>query len=129
MSIKTYNIIFEVTDSVRMAMEGLLSPEIKEEVTGRGEIRQVFKVSKIGTIAGCIITDGKIQRSNKVRLVRDGVVVFDGALKSLKRFKDDASEVMGGQECGIGLENFNDIKVGDTFESYKTFEVAKKLEG
>ena len=128
-SIKTYNIIFEVTDSVRMAMEGLLSPEIKEEVTGRGEIRQVFKVSKIGTIAGCVITDGKIQRSNKVRLVRDGVVVFDGALKSLKRFKDDASEVMGGQECGIGLENFNDIKVGDTFESYKTFEVAKKLEG
>ena len=89
----------------------------------------MFKVSKIGTIAGCIITDGKVQRSNKVRLVRDGVVVFDGALKSLKRFKDDASEVMGGQECGIGLENFNDIKVGDTFESYKTFEVAKKLEG
>jgi translation initiation factor IF-2 len=128
-SIKTYNIIFEVTDSIRLAMEGMLSPEIREEVTGTGEIRQVFKVSKIGTIAGCVVTSGKIQRSNKVRLLRDGVVVFDGALKSLKRFKDDASEVMGGQECGIGLENFNDIKVGDTFESYKTVEVAKKLEG
>ena len=128
-SIKTYNIIFEITDSCRLAMEGMLAPEIKEEITGNGEVRQVFKVSKIGTIAGCVVLDGKIQRSNKVRLLRDGVVVFDGALKSLKRYKDDVSEVNGGQDCGIALENYNDIKEGDTFESYKTVEIAKKLEG
>jgi translation initiation factor IF-2 len=128
-SIKTYNIIFEVTDSIKAAMEGLLSPELKEEIMGTGEIRQVFKVSKVGTIAGCVVLSGKIQRTNKVRLLRDGVIVFDGVLKSLKRFKDDASEVQGGQECGIALENYNDIKVNDTFEAYRTVEIAKKLEG
>ena len=126
-SIKTYNIIFEVTDSVKAAMEGMLAPEFKEEVMGTGEIRQVFKISKLGTIAGCVMLTGKIQRSNKVRLLRDGVVVFDGALKSLKRFKDDANEVLGGQECGIGLENYNDLKENDTFEAYRVVEIAKKL--
>jgi translation initiation factor IF-2 len=126
-TIKTYNIIFEVTDSIKAAMEGMLAPEIKEEVLGTGEVKEIFKVSKIGTIAGSVVLTGKVLRSAKVRLLREGVVLFDGELKSLKRFKDDASEVVLGQECGIGLEGFNDIIPGDTFESYRTVEVAKKL--
>jgi translation initiation factor IF-2 len=126
-SIKTYNIIFEVTDSIKAAMEGMLAPEMKEEILGSGEIRQVFKISKLGTIAGSMMMAGKILRSSKVRLLRDGVIVYDGTLKSLKRYKDDASEVVAGQECGIGLENYNDLKEGDTFEAYRIVEIAKKL--
>ena len=127
-SIKFYNIIFEATDEIKAAMEGMLSPDIKEEVTGSGEIRQVFKVSKVGTIAGSVMLTGKIERSNRIRLVRDSVVIFDGKLKSLKRYKDDVSEVEAGQEFGFSLENFNDIKDGDTFESYKLIEIAKTLD-
>lgn len=126
-AIKTYNIIFEVTKDVKAAMEGMLKPDIIEEVTAALEIKQTFKVSKIGTIAGCVVTKGKISRTDKVRLVRDGIVIYEGELKSLKRFKDDANMVEAGQECGIGLEKFNDIKEGDFFESYKLVEVAKKL--
>ena len=92
-SIKFYNVIFEVTDTIKAAMEGMLKPEIREEVTGSGDVKQIFKISKLGTIAGAFMNAGKIERSSKVRLIRDGVVVFDGTLKSLKRFKDDASEV------------------------------------
>ena len=128
-SIKMYNIIFEVTDDVKKAMEGMLAPDIIETITGHAEVRQTFKVSKVGTIAGCILTDGKIQKTNKVRLVREAVVVFDGELKSLKRYKDDVNEVLGGQECGLGLTNYNDVRVGDTLEFYKLTEVAKKLGG
>jgi translation initiation factor IF-2 len=127
-SIKTYNIIFEVTKDIKAAMEGLLSPDIKEEIMGSGEVKQIFKVSKIGTIAGSVMLKGKLERNNKVRLIRDDIVIYDGALSSLKRFKDDANEVTAGQECGFGLENYNDVKVGDTFEAYKLIEVAKKLE-
>ncbi len=127
-SIKFYNIIFEATDEIKAAMEGMLSPEIKEEVTGTGEIRQVFKVSKVGSIAGSLMLTGKIERGNRVRLVRDSVVIFDGKLKSLKRYKDDVSEVEAGQEFGFSLEDFNDIKDGDTFESYKLVEIAKTLD-
>jgi translation initiation factor IF-2 len=126
-SIKTYNIIFEVTEDVKNAMEGMLIPEIEEQVTGTLEIKQTFKVSKIGTIAGCIVVKGKISKTDKVRLLRDGIVIYDGELKSLKRFKDDAASVEVGQECGIGLEKFNDIKEGDFVESYKLVEIAKKL--
>ncbi|HOW81290.1 MAG TPA: translation initiation factor IF-2 [Spirochaetota bacterium] len=126
-SIKFYNIIFEATDEIKAAMEGMLSPEIKEEITATGEIRQTFKVSKVGTIAGSVLLTGKIERSNKIRLVRDSVVIFDGKLKSLKRFKDDVSSVEAGQEFGFGLEDFNDIKDGDTFEAYKLVEIAKTL--
>ena len=122
-----YNIIFEVTDDIKKAMEGMLAPDIIETITGHAEVKQIFKVSKIGTIAGCILVDGKIQRTNKVRVIRESVVVFDGDLKSLKRFKDDANEVLGGQECGIGVNNFNDVRVDDTIEFYKLTEVAKKL--
>ncbi len=101
-SIKFFNIIFEVTDSIRAAMEGMLSPEYREEVVGSGEVRQIFKISRLGTIAGAMVLSGKVNRKNKVRLIRDGVVVFDGELKSLKRFKDDVSEVESGQDAASG---------------------------
>jgi translation initiation factor IF-2 len=108
-------------------MEGMLKPDIEEDVTGLAEVKQIFKISKLGTIAGCTVVKGKVMRTNKIRLLRDGVVVFDGELKSLKRFKDDANEVEVSQECGIGLAKFNDIKPGDMFESYRLVEIAKKL--
>ena len=126
-SIKFYNIIFEATDDIKAAMEGMLAPEIREDITGSGEIRQTFKISKIGTIAGALLTNGRIERSSKIRLLRDGVVIYDGTLKSLKRFKDDVSQVEAGQEFGFGLENFNDMKEGDTFEAYKLSTIARNL--
>ncbi len=127
-SIKFYNIIYDVTNDVKAAMEGLLAPEIKEVVTGAGEVKQVFKISKVGSVAGSVVLSGKVERKNRLRLVRDGVVIFDGQLASLKRFKDDASEVVAGQECGFNLENFNDIKDGDAFESYTIIKITRKLE-
>lgn len=125
--IKFYNIIFEVTDDIKAAMEGMLSPEISEEITSTGKVQQVFKISKIGTVAGALLESGKIERQNRMRLLRDGVVIFDGEMSSLKRFKDDVSLVQAGQEFGFGLVNFNDIKDGDTFESYRIVETAKTL--
>ena len=126
-SIKFYNIIFEATDAVRAAMEGMLSPEVKEEVMGFGEVRQTFKISKVGTIAGAILESGKVKRKSRIRVIRGGVVIFDGEIKSLKRFKDDAGEITAGQEFGFGLHNFNDIKDGDNFEAYELIEIAKTL--
>ncbi|HON78592.1 MAG TPA: translation initiation factor IF-2 [Spirochaetota bacterium] len=128
-SIKYYNVIFEATSDVKAAMEGMLSPEIREEVVGTGEVKQPFKISKVGTVAGSVVLSGKIQRKNKIRLIRDGVVVFDGEMKSLKRYKDDVSEVEPGQECGIMLQGYNDIKEGDSFEAYRILEIAKTLDG
>ncbi len=127
-SIKYYNIIYDAINDVRAAMEGMLSPEIKEEVTSTGEVKQIFKISKVGTIAGAVVLTGRLKRSDKIRLIRDGVVVFDGKLNSLKRFKNDAAEVEAGQECGFTLENFNDVKEGDNFESYQIVEIKKKLD-
>jgi translation initiation factor IF-2 len=126
--IKLYDIIYNVIADVRAAMEGLLEPEYKEVVQGRAEVRELFKVPKIGTIAGCYVTDGKITRTNKLKLVRDSVVVFDGKILSLKRFKDDAREVATGFECGISIEGFNDIHPGDVIEAYVIEEMEKKLE-
>ncbi|MCU0846551.1 MAG: translation initiation factor IF-2 [Spirochaetes bacterium] len=126
-SIKFYNIIFEATDDIKAAMQGMLSPEIKEEISGSGEIRQVFKISKVGTIAGAVLLSGKVDRQCRMRLIRDGVVVYDGKLKSLKRFKDDVSEVQAGQEFGFSFEDYNDLKETDIFESYKLIEIAKTL--
>ena len=126
--IKLYDIIYNVISDVRAAMEGLLEPEYKEVVQGRAEVRELFKVPKVGTIAGCHVTDGKIMRSNNLKLVRDSVVVFDGKILSLKRFKDDAREVMAGFECGISIEGFNDIHPGDIIEAYYTEKLEKKLE-
>ena len=108
-------------------MEGMLSPELKEQVTGNVEIRETFKVSKVGTIAGCMVIDGKVTRNSKIRLIREGVVIHDGELASLKRFKDDVKEVTKGYECGLNIKNFNDIQIGDIIEVYETVEVKKKL--
>ena len=125
--IRTYTIIYDAIDDVHQALEGLLSPEKKEEVVGTAEVREVFRVPKIGNIAGCYVQDGKIVRNNKVRLIRDGIHVYEGSISSLKRFKDDAREVESGFECGIGIENYNDIKVGDVIESYRIVESKRKL--
>ena len=125
--IKLYDIIYNVIADVRAAMEGLLEPEYKEVVQGRAEVRELFKVPKIGTIAGCYVTDGKIARSANLKLVRDSVVVFDGKILSLKRFKDDAREVLAGFECGISIDGFNDIHVGDVIEAYINEQLARKL--
>jgi translation initiation factor IF-2 len=108
-------------------MEGMLAPEIKEEITANVEILEVFKITKVGTVAGCIVRDGKIKRGNKIRIIRDGIVTFTGELGSLKRFKDDVKEVTSGFECGLNIANFNDIKVGDIVEAFEEVEVKQKL--
>ncbi|HEX5972268.1 MAG TPA: translation initiation factor IF-2 [Gemmatimonadaceae bacterium] len=125
--IKLYRIIYEAVNDVRAALEGMLRPEQREMVVGEAVVREVFKISRVGTIAGCMVRSGLINRQNRVRVVRDGVEVYDGVIASLRRFKDDVREVREGFECGIGVENFNDIKVGDVIESYRTEEVARTL--
>jgi len=125
--IRTYSIIYAAIDDIKSAMEGMLSPEMKEEVTGTAEIRETFKISKIGTIAGCMVLTGKIFRNSKVRLIREGVVVFDGELASLKRFKEDVKEVAKGYDCGMQIKNYNDLKLEDTIEAYQEVAVQKKL--
>jgi translation initiation factor IF-2 len=126
--IRLHNIIYDVINEIKLALEGLLEPEKTEEVLATVEVRETFKVPKIGTVAGCYVVDGKVVRNNKVRLLRDGLTVFDGSINALKRFKDDAREVEQGFECGISLENYNDIKVGDIIESYTIVETKRKLE-
>ncbi len=121
--IKTYSVIYSLLDDIKALLSGLMSPTIEEESTGQAEVRETFNIPKVGTIAGCMVVDGSIQKGIKVRLIRDGVVIHTGTIASLKRFKDDAKEVSKGYECGIMLENYNDIKIGDVFESYK--EVSK----
>jgi translation initiation factor IF-2 len=125
--IKTYSIIYELLDDVKKAMTGLLKPTLKEVVNGRAEVREVFSVPKIGNIAGCFVSDGKIARSDQCRLLREGKIIYTGKFGSLKRFKDDVKEVATGFECGIGIENFNDIKTGDTIEAFHIIEIAKQL--
>ena len=114
-------------DEIKEAMEGMLSPDFKEEIVGTAEIRETFKISKVGTIAGCFVTEGKINRNNNVRVIRDGIVIYTGLLGSLKRFKDDVKEVQHNYECGLNIEKYNDIKVGDVVEAFEEVEVAKKL--
>ncbi|MDX5435881.1 MAG: translation initiation factor IF-2, partial [Pontibacter sp.] len=125
--VRLYSIIYDAINEVKDAMEGMLAPTLKEEIIGNAEVRDVFKISKVGTIAGCMVTDGIIQRNSKVRLVRDGIVVLDGEILALKRFKDDVAEVRQGYECGISLKNYNDIQVGDIIEAYVEKEVKRKL--
>jgi len=125
--IRTYSIIYKAIDEVKEAMEGMLSPEIQEQVIGNVEIREVFKISKVGTIAGCMVLTGKVTRQSKIRLLRDGIVKFDGELESLKRFKDDVKEVTKGYECGLNLKGYNDIESGDILEVYEEVAVKKKL--
>jgi len=126
--IRTYSIVYELIDDMKKAMAGLLAPTVVEKVMGRAEVRNTFTVPKIGTIAGCFVVDGKISRSNMARLIRDGKIVYEGKIGSLKRFKDDAREVATGFECGIGIENFNDVKVGDVIEAFSKEEIARSLE-
>jgi translation initiation factor IF-2 len=125
--IRLYNVIYNLVDDIKNAMEGLLEPVISEETLGRAEVREVFRVSKVGNVAGSYVTDGKIARGAKVRLLRDNVVIFEGDLASLKRFKEDAKEVATGYECGISIAGYNDIKAGDVIEAYTLKEVAAKL--
>ena len=125
--IKTYEVIYHAVDDIRAALEGLLTPEEREEILGSAEVRDTFRISRVGTIAGCYVTDGLIDRKGRARLIRDGIVQYDGEFSSLKRFKDDVKEVREGYECGIGIANYNDIKVGDVIECYKVEEIARTL--
>jgi len=125
--IRMYSIIYDAINDLKDAMEGMLSPVMKEEITGSAEIRETFKISKVGTIAGCMVISGKIYRDSGVRLIREGVVVYTGELSSLKRFKDDAKEVAKGYDCGMQIKNYNDIKAEDVIESFREVEVKKKL--
>ena len=125
--VRLYSIIYDAINEIKAAMEGMLSPEIREEIVATLEIPEVFKISKIGTVAGCIVKEGKIKRDTKVRIIREGIVVHTGELGSLRRFKEDVSEVVSGLECGLNIENYNDIKVGDIIEGYDVIEIKKKL--
>ena len=125
--IRLYSIIYDAIEEIKSAMEGMLSPEIKEEITATVEIIEVFKITKVGTVAGCLVREGKIKRNNKIRIIRDGIVVYSGELDSLKRFKDDVKEVGTNYECGLNIKNYNDIRVGDLIESYEETEVRKTL--
>jgi translation initiation factor IF-2 len=125
--IRLYSIIYDAINDVKDAMEGMLAPEVEEVIVGNAEVREVFKISKVGTIAGCMVTDGLIKRSNPIRIIRDGIVTYSGKLHSLKRHKDDASEVKSGFDCGIGIDGFNDLKIGDVIESYENREVKRTL--
>jgi translation initiation factor IF-2 len=126
--IRLYSVIYDAINEIRSALEGLLSPVLSEEIVATVEVRETFKVPKVGTIAGCYVQEGKITRSDKIRLIRDGVVIYSGELDSLKRFKDDVKEVDAGYECGLNIAGYNDIKVGDIVEAYKIIETKKKLE-
>lgn len=125
--IRTYSIIYDAINDIKDAMEGMLSPELKEEVTGTAEIRETFKISKVGTIAGCMVTSGKVFRKSNIRIIRDGIVIHTGELEALKRFKDDVKEVSKGYDCGMQIKNYNDIKIGDIIEAYQEVEVKKTL--
>jgi translation initiation factor IF-2 len=131
--IKTYSIIYEAIEEIKSAIEGMLEPTKEEHISGLVEVREVYKISKVGTIAGCQVQEGKISRNSNIRLVRDGIVVFPtregahGEVASLRRFKEDVKEIKSGLECGIGIKNFNDIKVGDIIEVYEVVEIKQKL--
>jgi translation initiation factor IF-2 len=125
--IRLYSIIYQAIEEIKSAIEGMLSPEIEEKIIANLEIREVFKITKVGTVAGCMVLDGKISRQSSIRIIRDGIVVYTGKLGSLKRFKDDVKEVSSGFECGLNIENFNDIKVGDIVEAYEQIEIKRKL--
>jgi translation initiation factor IF-2 len=125
--IRMYNVIYDAINEVKSALEGLLSPVVSEEVVGTLEVRDVFKVPKFGTVAGCYVLEGKIARSNKIRLIREGIVILDGEIGTLRRFKDDVKEVDAGYECGVNIANYNDVKVGDIIEAYKLIETKQTL--
>ena len=125
--IRLYSVIYDAINEVKDAMEGMLAPTVEEVITANVEVREVFKISKVGSVAGCYVTDGTIKRTNKVRIVRDGIVVYTGEISALKRFKEDVGEVKSGYECGISVKNFNDIKTGDVIEAFEQKEVKRTL--
>ena len=125
--IRLYSVIYDAINEVRDGIEGMLAPEQKEEVTATAEVRETFKISKVGTIAGCMVKEGKLTRNAKVRIIRDGIVVYTGTLGSLKRFKDDVKEVNSGYDCGLNIDGYNDIKVGDIIEAYQIVEIKRTL--
>jgi translation initiation factor IF-2 len=125
--IRLYDVIYEIESEVKKALEGLLEPEITETISATAEVKNVFKISNVGQVAGCFVRDGTIHKGDKVRVVRDGTVAYDGILASLRRFKDDVKEVSTGMECGIKIENYNDVKVDDVLEFYEVHELARKL--
>jgi translation initiation factor IF-2 len=125
--LRYYSIIYEVIDDVRKAVSGLLSPDVKEEIIGLAEVRDVFRSSKLGAIAGSMVLEGVIKRHNPIRVLRDNVVIYEGELESLRRFKDDVNEVRSGTECGIGVKNYNDVKPGDQIEVFERIEVAREV--
>ena len=126
--IRFYSIIYDAIEDVKSAMEGMLSPEIKEQVTATLEVRKAFRIPKVGTIAGCMVEHGKVSRDNKARVIRDGIVIHTGPLVSLKRFKDDVKEVTTGLECGLSIKDYDDIQAGDQIETFEEFTVKRKLE-
>jgi translation initiation factor IF-2 len=126
--VRYYSIIYEAIDDVKQMMGGLLAPEIKEQIVGVAQVREVFRSSKFGVVAGCLVTEGAVKRNNPIRVLRDNVVIFEGALESLRRFKDDAGEVRAGTECGIGVKNYQDVRVGDQIECYARVEVARTVQ-
>ena len=125
--IRYYNVIYDLIDDVRAALSGMLSPEMREEIVGIAEVRDVFRSPKFGLIAGCMVTEGTVYRSKPIRVLRDNVVIYEGELESLRRFKDDANEVRSGTECGIGVKNYTDVKVGDLIEVFEVNEIARSL--
>ena len=124
--IRLYSIIYDAINDIKDAIEGMLEPVMKEEIVASVEVLEIFKISKVGTVAGCVVREGRLQRSTPIRVIRDGIVIYTGKLGSLKRFKDDVKEVTNGQDCGLNIESFNDIRVGDIVEGYEQVEVKRK---
>jgi translation initiation factor IF-2 len=127
LDLRYYSVIYELIDDVKKALSGLLSPEVLEEIIGLAEVRDVFRSSKFGAVAGCMVVEGVIKRNNPIRVLRDNVVIYEGALESLRRFKEDVPEVKAGTECGIGVKNYNDVQVGDHIEVFERTERARSL--
>jgi translation initiation factor IF-2 len=125
--VRYYSIIYEAIDDVKAMMSGLLAPEVKEQIVGIAQVREVFRSSKFGVVAGCLVTEGTVKRNNPIRVLRESVVIFEGALESLRRFKDEANEVRAGTECGIGVRNYQDVRVGDQIECFSRVEVARTI--
>jgi translation initiation factor IF-2 len=125
--LRYYGVIYEVIDDVKKAVNGLLAPEIREEIVGLAEVRDVFRSSRLGAIAGCMVVEGAVKRNSPIRVLRDNVVIYEGVLESLRRFKEDAVDVKAGMECGIGVKNYNDVKVGDHIEVFDRIETAREI--
>jgi translation initiation factor IF-2 len=125
--VRYYSIIYEAIDDIKAVMSGMLAPEIKEQIVGVAQVREVFRSSKFGVVAGCLVMEGTVKRNNPIRVLRNSVVIFEGALESLRRFKDEANEVRAGTECGIGVKNYQDVQAGDQIECYSRVEIARTI--